>query len=202
MLHGFVQICLALANITCDGRVGYSFTTQWSSTRTACSRNQKRTCSTGVHLETFLETVTFLTQRKHWFVQGEGPVSSSTTSAAASAPLLESGSRRAGLVQVNGRRLALPVCLQELLKPLLGNCDIPSSGRASADAVSTVDDRNTESLAITYPSRRANMHISHTCRKSCLQGAMKRTVAVFIMFIAVASLDSGSACPAPWSRQS
>lgn len=86
-------------------------------------------------------------------MQGEEASASSTTSAAPSAFLLVSGGRRAALVHINGRRLALPVCLHEMFKPVLGNCAIPSSGRASADVVSIVDDRNTESLAITCPQR-------------------------------------------------
>ena len=68
ILHGFVQICLALANITCDGKAVYSFTTQ---RKTAVRTESQLTFSTGVHLETFLEALTFLSQRKHWLLHGE-----------------------------------------------------------------------------------------------------------------------------------
>lgn len=64
MLHGFVQICFALANITCDGGMCSLTTRSNLNHKRICSKGSRRlTCSAGVHLDAFFAT--FLSQRKH-----------------------------------------------------------------------------------------------------------------------------------------
>ena len=86
------------------------------------------------------------------------------------------GGRRAAFADPSGRQAALPSCLRGALMPQSGGAEMPIGGRACADSGSTVKERRSGSLATT--------------------------VAVLMMFIAVASRDGGSGCPAPWSRQS
>lgn len=89
-------------------------------------------------------------------LHGVAVVSDSTKSAVPSVPHPASDDRRTALEHVSGRRFTLPACLRRVLKLLLG-CGIPNSGRASADAASTVEDRSTESLAITCPADYAKL---------------------------------------------